>query len=63
MVITFTCTEIQNHCVVFQELSCRPIKLERNSLIEKEIRFVITRGREGGGGGGKWELDKGSEKL
>ena len=30
-------------------------------LIEKEIRFVVTRG--GGGGGGEQELDEGGQKV
>lgn len=36
----------ENHCTI--------------SLIEKEIRFVVTRG--GGGGGGVEELDEGGQK-
>ena len=40
---------------------CRSIILQTNKLIEKEIRFVATRGEEGGLRG--QELDESGQKL
>ena len=61
MVIILKYTEISNHCVTYQELTqCyRSIILQKKKLIEKEVRFVATRGRQWGEGG----LDKSSQKL
>ena len=55
LVIILKCVEISNHYIVYQKLTqcCRSIILQKqtNNLIEKEVRFVVTRGRGWGGRG------------
>ena len=63
MVIILQCIEILNLNVVHQVLTqyCGSILFQRqtNKLTENEIRFVVTRG----GGGWKWGLDEGIQKV
>ena len=53
------CTEISNHLAVYQELTVFWVNYisKTNKLIEKVIRFIVTRGGGWGGGIG-WRQSK-----
>ena len=59
----FESIEISNHYAVYQEIiqCCKSIILQKQNkqLIEKGIRFVVTRG----GAWGEGEFDEGSQKV